>query len=395
MCPVWRNGGTIAAKCFSHLILWGPLMSSALLPPPTSASHSALSQNSDASPERIAQLSQVLSRKMHGAVRRIQQLNEESKMLSLNAQIEAARSGQAGATFAVVAQSMRELANATAQVAATVSTETSGTITELERISNVLATNVRGARLSDLALVNIDLIDRNLYERSCDCRWWATDDSLVAALAEPTMENRSHASHRMGVILNSYTVYFDLVLADASGRIVANGRPDRYDSTGKQCRNAPWFDSAMATGSGEEFGFQGVHESALAGGQRVLVYSAGVRERGDVRGKLLGVLGVVFNWDGLAQTIVENTPLVQEEKSRTRVCIVDQQGLVLADTRGRQLRDTLSFANHGISLDAKKQFAIVADGDGKSCIAHAKSPGFETYATGWHSLLIQEMPAGT
>ena len=30
-------------------------------------------------------------------------------------------------------------------------------------------------------LTNIDLIDRNLYERSCDVRWWATDSSVVDA----------------------------------------------------------------------------------------------------------------------------------------------------------------------------------------------------------------------
>ena len=368
-------------------------MTSALIPP-KSVSAPARAQSSDESPERIAELSQVLSRKMQGAVQKIQQLNDESRMLSLNAQIEAARSGQAGATFAVVAQSMRELSNATAQIAESISTETNGTITELGRISKVLGTNVRGARLADLALVNIDLIDRNLYERSCDCRWWATDDSLVSALTNPTPENCRHASHRMGVILNSYTVYFDLVLADRTGRIVANGRPERHQSTGRQCGSALWFESAMATRSGEDFGFEGLHESPLAGGRRVLVYSAGVREQGDARGELLGVLGVVFNWDGLAQTIVENTPLGPDEKSRTRVAIVDQQGAVLADTRGRQLRETINLANFDIPAGAKKHFAMIEIGTNKSCVAYARSPGFETYATGWHSLLIQQMSAG-
>jgi hypothetical protein len=149
----------------------------------------------------------------------------------------------------------------------------------------------------------------------------------------------------------------------------------------------------MATASGEEFGFESVHESPLAGGNRVLVYSAGVRERGEARGKLLGVLGVVFNWDGLAQTIVDNTPLPDEEKLRTRACIVDRQGLVLADTHGKQLRETLNLAELGVSTEANKQYAIIANPRGKACVAYANSPGFETYATGWHSLLVQEMPA--
>ena len=128
-------------------------------------------------------------------------------------------------------------------------------------------------------------------------------------------------------------------------------------------------------------------------GQRVLVYSAGVREQGDARGELLGVLGVVFNWDGLAQTIVENTPLPQDEKSRTRVCVVDRQGVVLADTWGKQLRETLPLADLSVSLESKKSYSMVGGPRNKMCVAYANSPGFETYATGWHSLLIQEMPA--
>lgn len=40
-------------------------------------------------------------------------------------------------------------------------------------------------RLTDLALNLIDIIDRNLYERSCDVRWWATDSAVVEAVSEP------------------------------------------------------------------------------------------------------------------------------------------------------------------------------------------------------------------
>jgi hypothetical protein len=342
-------------------------------------------------PERIALLSQELAGKMDRAVQQIRDLNVESRILSFNAQIEAARSGAAGATFGVVALAMRELSGATAKVAESVSSETRGTLGELERISKVLATNVRGTRLSDLALVNIDLIDRNLYERSCDCRWWATDTSLVDALTTREPEAVRFASHRMGIILNSYTVYFDLVLADRDGNIVANGRPQQYSSLGQNCSQSKWFSSAMSTQSGEEFGFQEVHESTLVSGERVLVYSAGVREGGEANGKLLGVLGIVFKWDALAQTIVTNTPLPEGEKLRTRVCICDSTGFLLADSRGRQLKESLQFDELDAMLKTAKHFIIAKIGGRLCCVAHAKSPGFETYATGWHSILIQEL----
>lgn len=45
--------------------------------------------------------------------------------------------------------------------------------------------------MTDLALNVVDLIDRNLYERSCDVRWWATDSAVVQALESATPKRTS------------------------------------------------------------------------------------------------------------------------------------------------------------------------------------------------------------
>jgi hypothetical protein len=363
-------------------------VSQAVATPPGSSDPA--SRSVSGSPERISALSRELSRGIQHAVEQIESLNAQTRVLTFNAQIEAARAGAAGQAFQVVVLAMREMANETAKVAESVSTETRAASTELEAISTTLATQVRGTRLCDLAMTNIDLIDRNLYERSCDCRWWATDMSLVDALAKRTPEACEYASQRMGVILNSYTVYYDLVLADAMGNIVANGRPNQFGSQGSNHAGEEWFRSAMATRNGEAFGFQSVHASSLVGGRRVLVYSAGVRSNGDVNGALLGVLGIVFNWDSLAQTLMENTPLLPEEQERSRVCIVDEFGGVLADSAGRQLQERLAFPEQAELLRTGKEFRDVTINGKKHCVAHAQSQGFETYRTGWHSLIMQE-----
>ncbi len=80
---------------------------------------------SSANPERrIAQLAQDLAIKVRNAVDQIEAINVESRMLSLNAQIEAARSKAAGVAFGVVASAMRKLSGATADVARRVSEDT-------------------------------------------------------------------------------------------------------------------------------------------------------------------------------------------------------------------------------------------------------------------------------
>ena len=344
-----------------------------------------------ASPERIAELADTLVVKMKHASTAISKINSQTRLLSFNAQIEAARAGgPAGAAFGVVASAMRDLSDKTATISDNMGRETAEANAGLQQIIQSLATNVRGTRLSDLALTNIDLIDRNLYERSCDVRWWATDSSGVEALTRRTEDAYGFCGRRFGLILNSYTVYYDLVLCDLDGKVVANGRPGLFPSMGTDCSRSAWFAAALATRSGEEFGFQGVHSSPLAGGERVLIYSCCVREGGEVESRPLGVLGIVFNWDALAQAIVHATPLSPDEKQATRTCLLDDTGLVLADSWDRPLRDTLSLPNWAQIKEAGKGF-YASTLDGHPClVGYAHSPGYETYATGWHSLLIQK-----
>jgi len=167
--------------------------------------------------------------------------------------------------------------------------------TKIQEEPDVIGMTVRGNRLSDMALVNIDLIDRNLYERSCDVRWWATDSSAVDALSDRSLKRSQHACARLGAILNSYTVYWDLALCDSRGKIIANGRPETYPSIGRDVSSAKWFSNAMSSRSGEQFAFASAHESDLVDHKPSLIYSAAVRAGGDVHGTAIGVLGILFN----------------------------------------------------------------------------------------------------
>lgn len=351
-------------------------------------SQAAPSKDADSSPDRIAHLAKDLSAKMQETVDEINHVNMTTRLLAMNAKIEAARAGAMGAAFSVVAGEIGVLSERTMLSTKKMIGETQDAVGELEKISETLATRVRGTRLSDLALTNIDLIDRNLYERSCDVRWWATDSSAVDALSREDEAAFSHASARFRQILASYTVYFDLVLCDLQGNVVANGRPDRYKSRGMNCSGAEWFKSAVATRSGEEFGFESVHASPLVGGQRILAYSCCVRRDGKPDGRPLGVLGILFNWDALAQTIVTSVPLSDSEKESTRVCIVDRSGTILADTENQHMA-RLDLLTPDILSSGKN--AVIKPVQGTDClIAHADAPGYETYTTGWHSIIIQK-----
>lgn len=344
-----------------------------------------------ARPERISQLSNELASSMLHSLEEINNINTKTKLLSFNAQIQAAKAGAAGASFAVVASEMNNLSTLTGDVSKKLAEETQGTIEELKMISKLLASNVRGKRLADMALTNIDLVDRNLYERTCDVRWWATDPSIVDAASNPTEDNLKYASKRLGVILDAYTVYFDLVLCDMDGNVIANGRPNKYKSRGLKVKERDWFIQAKNSNSGDDYGFETVHRSNLVDDKLSLVYSCGVRQEGESRGVLKGVLGIVFNWELLGQEIMKTCPLMPEEREFSRVVLVDKQGRVLADCQDKVLEDTIVFKEMDNLLKQDTGF-IEADYLGETClIAHAKAPGFETYSTGWYSLIIQQI----
>ena len=341
--------------------------------------------------ESVAELAELLASKTETAINEIMEINDKTHVLAINALIEASRAGERGRAFSVVAEEMSKLSTNVSDITEKMRHESHDAITDLGNIIRMQATNVRGTRLSDLALVNIDLIDRNLYERSCDIRWWARDPSVVSALSTMTQKDYDFASTCLGVILNAYTVYFDLVLCDLEGNVMVNGRPQQYRSIGTNMADTQWFQKAMESGSGNEFGFQSVSICPLANHQRALVYSCAVRERGDANGKVLGVLASVFNWDSLAQKIMHATPISEEEKDNSRICIVNDDGLVLADSKDRILEDTIEFSKRDTLFKEKKGFVISNYKNAESCIAHAFSPGYETYVSGWHALIIQRL----
>jgi methyl-accepting chemotaxis protein len=96
----------------------------------------------------------------------IEQINRETTFLAINALIEAARAGDAGRGFAVVAAQVKEVSSKIGSL----TRDLQSALTSLGQRMVAQLESQEGQRLTDLALNMIDVIDRNLYERSCDVR---------------------------------------------------------------------------------------------------------------------------------------------------------------------------------------------------------------------------------
>ena len=66
--------------------------------------------------ETISKLTNSMANEMEQAIKKIQNINEETHVLALNAAIEASSAGDAGKGFGVVAEHMGDLSNETSRI---------------------------------------------------------------------------------------------------------------------------------------------------------------------------------------------------------------------------------------------------------------------------------------
>lgn len=344
----------------------------------------------DLRPERILELCKRLSTVAGLRVGEIAAVNRMAKMLSVNAMIVAARAGEAGKGFTVVAQEFKKISEDIDAVAASMESEVAADLAELTTIGGGILEHLRGQRLIDLALNAIEIIDRNLYERTCDVRWWATDPAVVEALADPSPERSRYATRRLGVILDAYTVYLDLWVCDAEGQVVATGRPDRYPGAMRRpVADAAWFKQAMRTTSGMDFAACDIVEEPALNGAPVATYATAIRAGGEAKGKTLGVLGIHFDWRPQAQAVVDGVRLTEGERARSRVLILDHNHRVLAASDGRGV------LTETVTLDLSAGATGCYTENGRTT-GYALTPGYETYqGLGWYGCVQQTAEATT
>ncbi|SIQ05856.1 chemotaxis protein CheW [Bosea sp. TND4EK4] len=141
------------------------------------------------------------------------------------------------------------------------------------------------------AALAIDVMDRNLYERANDCRWWALNATFARALASPSREMAQLCGKTLATINALYTVYTNLILFDAQGMVVAVSQPDQSGWIGVTLKEE-WVARTLALRSGQHYVVSGFEPSPLYGEAATLIYAAAVQ---DEAGRAIGGIAIVFD----------------------------------------------------------------------------------------------------
>jgi hypothetical protein len=206
------------------------------------------------------------------------------------------------------------------------------------------------------------------------------DEALVNGLKSLDGAALQHAVKRLGLINRYYSVYLNLVLVGIDGKILACSHPEKFPRIiGAAATRASWFQKAMATTNGDQYVVDDICHDPLHGDKLVAVYAAAVRKEGKANGKIIGVLGVVFDWEEQSRTIVQKEPAISEASwKRTRVMLIaasDHQGVLAPFTLQHTGRQRGHYVNDKLEV-----------------IAYAKSLGYQEYdGLGWYAVIVQRL----
>lgn len=157
----------------------------------------------------------------------------------------------------------------------------------------VLESELHTAQLAALLLV--DLLDRNLYERANDCRWWALAPELRHTLAQPqpNTEALQHLHHLLAHTHRLYTVYSGLLVYDRQGRVVAQScRPGT--EVGVDHIEPQLLERVLRLRNEQDYCVTPFAPSPLCPSQATYVYHAAVRDPQDAS-RTVGGIAVVFD----------------------------------------------------------------------------------------------------
>lgn len=148
---------------------------------------------------------------------------------------------------------------------------------------------------SAISSLMIDIMDRNLYERANDCRWWAITTSFRKTLDSNSIDDKQKEilSQKLKYINDLYTVYTNLFIYDKFGVIVAVSNESQKNLIGKRL-SAPWVEKTLHIRSSSKYCVSDFEKTELYDNKNTYIYNASIKSLENPN-EINGGIGIVFD----------------------------------------------------------------------------------------------------
>ncbi|MCT7579716.1 chemotaxis protein CheW [Aliarcobacter butzleri] len=146
--------------------------------------------------------------------------------------------------------------------------------------------------LSSLA---IDIMDRNLYERANDCRWWALNSYFKEALDDylTINEKKEELSSILKYINDLYTVYSNLIIFDKNGKIITISNEKEQYLIGK-ILTQDWIEKTLTLKDTSKYCVSKFEKTNLYENESTYIYCSAIRSLKDDN-DVVGGIAIVFD----------------------------------------------------------------------------------------------------
>lgn len=225
-----------------------------------------------------------------------------------------------------------------------------------DSLNNLVHTEINGYQNEQQihAMLAMDLMDRNLYERANDCRWWALNPTLKEALLNTgNQETRLNAADCLKHIHSLYTVYTNILLLDRSGCVICDSASEV--EPGKRIE-ASWINNVMQLKNQSQYCVSKFEKSDLYQGRPTYIYCAAVFENPDNPSQSIGAIALVFDSEPQFEAILNES--MGGSKHKAFAFIVDEDLQIISST-------TDQFTAHGkVTLPLKQNGKFIKQATG-------------------------------
>ena len=234
-----------------------------------------------------------------------------------------------------------------------------------------------------LASLSIDIMDRNLYERANDCRWWALTSKFKEVLAKDTISeaDKQTIESILSYINELYTVYTNLFVYDTNGNILAVSNCEESQFVGNKL-SQEWVNQTLCLKDSSKYSVSAFESTNLYKNKHTYIYGAAITDH--KTHNVLGGIGIVFDSsDQFRDMLKDALPQTDGEvKDGYFSLFVEKNSkkIISCTNDTFKVGDTISLDNRFFKLNNGQEISEIINLDDKYYILGAAcSSGYREY----------------